>query len=74
MGLQFLVWLVSNHTLIHHNNISISLSIYGLMGSGRTELLEIIMGLNRDFKGEIYLQRLKYAYVSDTDRHKKVKL
>ena len=32
------------------------LSIYGLMGSGRTELLEIIMGLNRDFKGEIYLQ------------------
>ncbi len=32
------------------------LSIYGLMGSGRTELLEIIMGLNKDFKGEIYLQ------------------
>ena len=32
------------------------LSIYGLMGSGRTELLEIIMGLNRDFKGEIYLE------------------
>ena len=32
------------------------LSIYGLMGSGRTELLEIIMGLNKDFKGEMYLQ------------------
>ena len=42
------------------------LSIYGLMGSGRTELLEIIMGLNRDFKGEIYLQNeiLKSSSIS----------
>ena len=31
------------------------LSFYGLMGSGRTELLEIIMGLNKEFYGSIYL-------------------
>jgi erythritol transport system ATP-binding protein len=43
------------------------LSIYGLMGSGRTELLEIIMGLNRDFKGEIYLEDkiLKASSISE---------
>ena len=46
------------------------LSIYGLMGSGRTELLEIIMGLNRDFKGEIYLQNeiLKPSSISERIR------
>ena len=32
------------------------LSIYGLMGSGRTELLEIIMGLIPDFEGSLYLE------------------
>ena len=32
------------------------LSLYGLMGSGRTELLEIIMGLNKEFEGSIYLE------------------
>ena len=43
------------------------LSIYGLMGSGRTELLEIIMGLNRDFQGEIYLEDkiLKASSISE---------
>ena len=43
------------------------LSIYGLMGSGRTELLEIIMGLNKDFKGEIYLEDkiLKASSISE---------
>ena len=43
------------------------LSIYGLMGSGRTELLEIIMGLNRDFQGEIYLEDkiLKVSTISE---------
>ena len=32
------------------------LSIYGLMGSGRTEILECIMGLNNDYDGKIYLE------------------
>ena len=43
------------------------LSIYGLMGSGRTELLEIIMGLNKDFQGEIYLEDkiLKASSISE---------
>ena len=37
------------------------------MGSGRTELLEIIMGLNRDFQGEIYLEDkiLKASSISE---------
>ncbi len=44
------------------NNISFSskageiLSLYGLMGSGRTELLEVIMGLNNNFNGSIKLE------------------
>ena len=43
------------------------LSIYGLMGSGRTELLEIIMGLNNEFKGKIYLENeiLKASSISE---------
>ena len=32
------------------------LSLYGLMGSGRTELLEVIMGLNNNFEGSIKLE------------------
>ena len=42
------------------------LSLYGLMGSGRTELLEIIMGLNKEFEGSIYLEEkeLKYSTIS----------
>ena len=32
------------------------LSLYGLMGSGRTELLEVIMGLNNSFEGSIKLE------------------
>ena len=44
------------------NNVSFSskegeiLALYGLMGSGRTELLEVIMGLNNNFKGKIKLE------------------
>ena len=42
------------------------LSLYGLMGSGRTELLEIIMGLNKNFEGSIYLEdkALKHSTIS----------
>ena len=42
------------------------LSLYGLMGSGRTELLEIIMGLNKEFEGSIYLEakELKHSTIS----------
>ena len=42
------------------------LSLYGLMGSGRTELLEIIMGLNNGFEGSIYLEErpLKNSTIS----------
>ena len=42
------------------------LSLYGLMGSGRTELLEIIMGLNKGFEGSIYLEErpLKNSTIS----------
>ncbi len=42
------------------------LSLYGLMGSGRTELLEIIMGLNKNFEGTIYLEdkELKHSTIS----------
>ena len=35
------------------------LSLYGLMGSGRTELLEVIMGLNHNFHGSIKLENKK---------------
>ena len=43
------------------------LSLYGLMGSGRTELLEVIMGLNNNFKGSIYLENkiLKKSSIAD---------
>ncbi len=42
------------------------LSFYGLMGSGRTELLEIIMGLIKDFDGSIFLdnKQLKHTSIS----------
>ena len=42
------------------------LSFYGLMGSGRTEILEIIMGLIKDFDGSIYLEnnQLKHTSIS----------
>ena len=42
------------------------LSLYGLMGSGRTELLEIIMGLNNNFEGSIFLEEkeLKNSTIS----------
>ena len=41
------------------------LSFYGLMGSGRTELLEIIMGLNKNFNGTIHLENklLKHSSI-----------
>ena len=32
------------------------MSLYGLMGSGRTELLEVIMGLNTNFEGSLKLE------------------
>jgi len=44
------------------------LSFYGLMGSGRTELLEIIMGLNKDFDGSIYLENNKLKQTSISKR------
>ena len=44
------------------------LSFYGLMGSGRTELLEIIMGLISDFDGSIYLENNKLKETSISKR------
>ena len=44
------------------------LSFYGLMGSGRTELLEIIMGLIKDFDGYIYLENNKLSQTSISKR------
>ena len=44
------------------------LSFYGLMGSGRTELLEIIMGLIPDFDGSIYLENSKLKETSISKR------
>ncbi len=44
------------------------LSFYGLMGSGRTELLEIIMGLIKDFDGSIYLENNKLSQTSISKR------
>ena len=44
------------------------LSFYGLMGSGRTELLEIIMGLITDFEGSIYLENNKLKQTSISKR------
>ena len=44
------------------------LSFYGLMGSGRTELLEIIMGLIKDFDGSIYLENNKLSQTSIAKR------
>jgi erythritol transport system ATP-binding protein len=44
------------------------LSFYGLMGSGRTELLEIIMGLIKDFDGLIYLENKQLKDTSISKR------
>jgi len=44
------------------------LSFYGLMGSGRTELLEIIMGLIPDFEGSLYLENNKLKQTSISKR------
>ncbi|WP_320123011.1 sugar ABC transporter ATP-binding protein [uncultured Sphaerochaeta sp.] len=45
--------------LLDHVNFDVKkgeiLAIYGLLGAGRTELLECIMGVHQDFEGEIYL-------------------
>jgi ABC-type sugar transport system ATPase subunit len=37
------------------------LGIYGLLGSGRTELIETLMGLNPQYRGQLYLEGKKMA-------------
>ena len=44
------------------------LALYGLMGSGRTELLEVIMGLNKSFKGSIKLENKVLRNTTIADR------
>jgi ABC-type sugar transport system ATPase subunit len=45
----------------HLENVSFSLrqgkilGIYGMLGSGRTELLEVLMGIHPNYRGEIFL-------------------
>lgn len=57
------------------NNISLSLNkgevlgIYGLLGAGRTEILESVMGLHKNVKGEIYLDN---ELLSDLDIGKRI--
>jgi ABC-type sugar transport system ATPase subunit len=44
------------------------LGIYGLMGSGRTELLESLMGLHPEMNGSIWLDSKKLTHLSVTQR------
>src|SRR6185437_15595658 len=45
-----------------------TLAIYGLMGAGRTELLECLMGLRREVQGAISLSGNKIDCQATTER------
>ena len=47
------------------------LGLYGLMGAGRTELIECLMGLHPDVEGKLYLENKKISMKNISEQIKK---